>query len=144
MRPEDCSVLRKNVPVYDAVHVIFTLPRRLAPLALQNKKVVYDLLFRSCAETLLEVARDPRHLGGEIGFFGVLHSWNQKLEHHPHVHCVVPAGGLSPDHQRWIPSRDRFFLPVQVLRQVFRGKFVAASLPADSHSTFLSIPRRVR
>ena len=108
------------------VHVIFTIPRRLAPLALQNKKVIYDLLFRTCAETLLEVARDPRHLGGEIGFFAVLHSWNQKLEHHPHVHFVVPAGGLSPDHQHWIPSRDRFFLPVQVLRRVFRGKFVAA------------------
>ena len=108
------------------VHVVFTLPRRLAPLALQNKKVIYDLLFRTCAETLLEIARDPRHLGAEIGFFSVLHSWNQKLEHHPHVHCVVPAGGLSPDHQRWIPSRYRFFLPVKVLGRVFRGKFVAA------------------
>jgi len=96
------------------------------PLALQNKKVIYGLLFQTCAETLLEVARDPRHLGAEIGFFGVLHSWNQKLEHHPHLHCVVPAGGLSPDHQRWIPSRYRFFLPVKVLRRVFRGKFVAA------------------
>ena len=108
------------------VHVVFTLPRRLAPLALQNKKVMYDLLFRTCAETLLEIARDPRHLGADIGFFGVLHSWNQKLEHHPHVHCVVPAGGLSPDHQRWIHSRSRFFLPREVLRRVFRGKFVDA------------------
>ena len=108
------------------VHVVFTLPRRLAPLALQNKKVIYDLLFRTCAETLLEIARDPRHLGAEIGFFSVLHSWNQKLEHHPHVHCVVPAGGLSPDHQRWIHPRYRFFLPVKVLGRVFRGKFVAA------------------
>src|SRR3984885_3202916 len=108
------------------VHVVFTLPRRLAPLALQNKKVIYDLLFRTCAETLLEIARDPRHLGAEIGFFSVLHSWNQKLEHHPHVHCVVPAGGLSPDHRCWIPSRYRFFLPVKVLGRVFRGKFVAA------------------
>jgi hypothetical protein len=108
------------------VHVVFTLPRRLAPLALQNKKVIYDLLFRTCAETLLEIARDPRHLGAEIGFFSVLHSWNQKLEHHPHVHCVVPAGGLSPDHQRWVQPRYRFFLPVKVLGRVFRGKFVAA------------------
>jgi hypothetical protein len=107
------------------VHVIFTLPRRLAPLALQNKKVIYDLLFRTCAETLLEVARDRCHLGAEIGFFSVLHTWSQKLEHHPHLHCVVPAGGLSPGHQRWIHSRDRFFLPVKVLRRVFRGKFVA-------------------
>jgi predicted Zn-ribbon and HTH transcriptional regulator len=108
------------------VHVVFTLPRRLAPLALQNKKVIYGLLFQTCAETLLEVARDPRHLGAEIGFFGVLHSWNQKLEHHPHVHCVVPAGGLSPDHQRWIHPRYRFFLPRKVLAIVFRGKFVDA------------------
>jgi len=106
--------------------VVFTLPRRLAPLALQNKKVIYDLLFRTCAETLLEVARDSRHLGAEIGFFSVLHTWSQKLEHHPHLHCVVPAGGLAPDHQRWIPSRYRFFLPVKVLGRVFRGKFVAA------------------
>ena len=108
------------------VHVVFTLPRRLAPLALQNKKVVYDLLFRSSAETLIEVAHDPQHLGAEIGFFSVLHTWNQKLEHHPHVHCVVPAGGLSADGTHWIKSRYRFFLPVKVLGRVFRGKFVAA------------------
>jgi len=107
------------------VPVVFTLPRRLAPLALQNKKLIYSLLFRTCAATLLEVARHPRHLGAEIGFFSVLHTWNQKLEHHPHVHCVVPAGGLSPEHQRWIPSRYRFFLPVKVLSRVFRGKFIA-------------------
>src|SRR5580700_3276888 len=107
------------------VHVVFTLPRALAPLALQNKKIVYDLLFRTSAETLLEVARDPRHLGAEIGFFTVLHTWNQKLELHPHVHCVVPAGGLSLDHTHWVKSRDRFFLSIKVLRRVFRGKFVA-------------------
>jgi hypothetical protein len=108
------------------VHVVFTLPRQLAPLTLQNKKVVYGLLLRSCAETLLEIARDPRHLGAEIGFFTVLHTWNQKLELHPHVHCVVPAGGLSLDHTHWVKSRDRFFLSIKVLRRVFRGKFVAA------------------
>jgi hypothetical protein len=107
------------------VHVVFTLPHRLAPLALQNKKVIYALLFRACAETLLEVARSSKRLAAEIGFFSVLHTWSQKLEHHPHVHCVVPAGGLSPDHQRWIQPRYRFFLPVKVLRRVFRGKFVA-------------------
>jgi predicted Zn-ribbon and HTH transcriptional regulator len=84
------------------VHVVFTLPRELAPLALQNKKFIYDLLFRASAETLLEVARDSKHLGAEIGFFSVLHTWNQKLGLHPHVHCVVPAGGLSLDHTRWI------------------------------------------
>ena len=107
------------------VHVVFTLPHRLAPLALQNKKVLYDLLFRASAETLLEVARDPRHLGAEIGFFTVLHTWSQKLRLHPHVHCVIPAGGLSLDHTHWIKSRHRFFLSINVLRRVFRGKFVA-------------------
>jgi len=107
------------------VHVVFTLPHRLAPLALQNKKVFYDLLFRSSAETLLEVARDPRHLGAEIGFFTVLHTWSQKLRLHPHVHCVIPAGGLSLDHTHWVKSCHRFFLSIKVLRRVFRGKFVA-------------------
>ncbi len=107
------------------VHVVFTLPHQLAPLALQNKKVLYGLLLRTSAETLLEVARDPRHLGAEIGFFSVLHTWNQKLELHPHVHCVIPAGGLSLEHTRWVKSRDRFFLSIHVLRRVFRGKFVA-------------------
>ncbi len=105
------------------VHVVFTLPRHLAPLVLQNKKVIYDLLFRTSAETLLEVARDPQHLGAEIGFFSVLHSWTQKLEFHPHVHCVVPAGGLSADGTHWIKPRYDFFLPVEVLGAVFRGKF---------------------
>jgi len=108
------------------LHVVFTLPSRLAPLVLQNKKVLYDLLFRPSAETLPEVARDPRHLGAEIGFFSVLHTWSQKLSIHPHVHCVVPAGGLSPDHTRWIRSRDNYFLPKEVLREVFRGKFTEA------------------
>src|SRR6266849_1193582 len=107
------------------VHVVFTLPHRLAPLALQNKKVLYDLLFRASAETLLEVAHDPRHLGAEIGFFTVLHTWSQKLRLHPHVHCVIPAGGLSLDHTHWVKSPHRFFLSVKVLRRVFRGKFVA-------------------
>ena len=108
------------------VHVVFTLPSQLAALALQNKKIVYSLLLRASAETLLEVARNPTHLGAEIGFFSVLHTWNQKLQIHPHVHCVVPAGGLSLDHTRWIPSHPRFFLPLPVLREVFRGKFVDA------------------
>src|SRR2546423_759727 len=96
------------------VHVVFTLPPQLAALALQNKKIIYGLLLRASAETLLEVARNPRHLGAEIGFFSVLHTWNQKLQLHPHVHCVVPSGGLSLDHTRWIRSRPRFFLPIQV------------------------------
>src|ERR1700681_517587 len=105
------------------VHVVFTLPHRLVPLVLQNKKVIYDLLFRASAETLLEVARDPQHLAAEIGFFSVLHTWSQKLTAHPHVHCVVPAGVLSADHTRWIKPPYDFFLPVKVLSHVFRGKF---------------------
>src|SRR5713101_5462622 len=108
------------------LHVVFTLPSRLAPLALQNKKILYDLLFRTSADTLLEVARNPKRLGAEIGFFSVLHTWSQQLKLHPHVHCVVPAGGLSPDHTRWIRSRDNYFLPKKVLQKVFRGKFVDA------------------
>jgi hypothetical protein len=107
------------------VHVVFTLPAQLATLALQKKKLIYGLLLRGSAETLLEVARDPRHLGAEIGFFSVLHTWSQKLTLHPHVHCVIPAGRLSPDHTHWVKSQNRFFLPLKVLSRVFRGKFVA-------------------
>jgi hypothetical protein len=119
------------------VHVVFTLPAPLAPLTLQNKKFIYSLLLRASAETLLEVACDPRHLGAEIGFFSVLHTWNQKLGLHPHVHCVIPAGGLSLDHTHWIKSRSRFFLSIKVLRRVFRGKFVAG-LKQAFHSGRLS------
>jgi hypothetical protein len=107
------------------VHVVFTLPHELSWLTLQNKEVVYDLLFRTSAATLLEVAADPKHLGVEIGFLSVLHTWGQNLQHHPHIHCVIPSGGLSLDHQRWIHPRYAFFLPVKVLSRVFRGKFVA-------------------
>src|SRR6266851_1542707 len=109
------------------VHVVFTLPHLLAPLALQNKKMIYGLLFRASAETLIQIARDPKHLGADIGFFSVLHTWNQKLQHHPHVHCVVAAGGLSPDHTHWIgPRCNNFFVPETVLSEVFRGKFFEA------------------
>jgi len=107
------------------VHVVFTLPQQLSQLMLQNKKVLYDLLFRASAETLLQVARNPKHLGAEIGFLSVLHTWGQNLLHHPHLHCVIPAGGLQADHSQWLHPRDRFFLPVGVLSKVFRGKFVA-------------------
>src|SRR6202051_499295 len=81
--------------------------------------------FRASAETLQEVARDPRHLGADIGFLSVLHTWGQNLLHHPHLHCVIPAGGLSPDHSRWVHPKPGFFLPVRVLSRVFRGKFIA-------------------
>jgi hypothetical protein len=107
------------------IHVVFTLPQQLSQLMLQNKKVLYGLLFRASAETLLEVARDPKHLGAEIGFLSVLHTWGQNLLHHPHIHCVIPAGGLKADHSRWVHPKYQFFLPVKVLSKVFRGKFVA-------------------
>jgi len=107
------------------VHVVFTLPHELVPLALHNKKLVYDLLFRTSAASLLEIAADPKHLGAQIGFLSVLHTWSQNLLLHPHVHCVIPAGGLSPDHELWVRPRYPFFLPVKVLSRVFRGKFVA-------------------
>ena len=106
-------------------HVVFTLPHELSWLALQNKNVVYDLLFRASAATLLDVAADAKHLGAAIGFLSVLHTWGQNLLHHPHVHCVIPVGGLSPDRTQWVHPRYPFFLSVKVLSRVFRGKFVA-------------------
>jgi len=109
------------------VHVVFTLPHALVPLCHRNAALVYKLLFQASAATLLEVAADPRHLGAAIGFLSILHTWGQTLVRHPHVHCVVPAGGFSPDRQRWIrPQYAGFFLPVKILSRVFRGKFVAA------------------
>ena len=125
------------------LHVVFTLPHRLVPLVLRNKKVLYDLLFRTSAETLLEVARNPRRLGAEIGFFSVLHTWSQKLSAHPHVHCVVPAGGLSLDHTRGVRSRDNYFLPKEVLREVFRGKCVDA-LKQAFHKGELRFPEDLK
>jgi hypothetical protein len=97
----------------------------LSWLALQNKTILYDLLFRASAATLLEVAADAKHLGAAIGFLSVLRTWGQNLLHHPHVYCVIPVGGLSPDGTRWVRPRYKFFLPVKVLSRVFRGKFVA-------------------
>ena len=106
-------------------HIVFTLPHSLSALALQNKRLLYDLLFRASAAAMLELARDPKHLGADIGFLGVLHTWGQNLQHHPHVHYIVPAGGLALDGARWIDSSRRFFLPVKALSRVFRGKFAA-------------------
>ena len=105
-------------------HVVFTLPDRLAPLALHNQRVVYAILFRAASETLLRIAADPKHLGAKIGFLAVLHTWGQNLHHHPHLHCVVPGGGIAPDHSRWIACRRHFLLPVKVLSRLFRAKFV--------------------
>jgi hypothetical protein len=104
-------------------HIVFTLPHELSALILQNKRLLYDLLFRTSAASLLELARDPKHLGADIGFIGVLHTWGQNLQHHPHAHYLVPAGGLALDGSRWIDSSHRFFLPVEALSKVFRGKF---------------------
>ena len=105
-------------------HVVFTVPEQIARIAYQNKKVVYGILFRATAETLRTIAADPKHLGAEIGFFAVLHSWGSNLLHHPHLHCVVPGGGLSPDGTQWISCRPGFFLPVRVLSRLFRRLFL--------------------
>ncbi len=107
-------------------HVVFTIPEELAHIAFYNPEVVYGILFRTAGETLLTIARDPQHLGAEIGFFAILHTWGQNLLHHPHLHCVVPGGGLSPDHDRWISCRPGFFLPVRVLSALFRRLFLEA------------------
>ena len=106
-------------------HVVFTLPHELNALCQYNPKLLYDLLVQTSAATLLEVAADPKHLGAEIGFLSILHTWGQNLSLHPHLHCAIPAGGLSPDHTRWVHPRYTFFLPVKVLSRVFRGKFIA-------------------
>jgi hypothetical protein len=111
-----------DVPYF---HVVFTLPDKLGPLALQNKRLVYRVFFRSVSETLRTIAKDPKHLGAEIGFLTILHTWGQNLLLHPHIHCVVPGGGISLDGQRWIACRDEFFLHVVVLSRLFRGKFLA-------------------
>ena len=107
-------------------HVVFTLPTELAPLALQNQRELYGALFAAAAATLKTIAADPQHLGAEIGCIAVLHTWGQALVHHPHLHCVIPGGGLSPDGADWIACPNGFFLPVSVLSRLFRGKMLAA------------------
>jgi Putative transposase/Transposase zinc-binding domain len=106
-------------------HVVFTLPHELHTLILQNQAELYNLLFRTVAETLREIARNPKNLGAEIGFFGILHTWGQNLLFHPHIHCVIPGGGISPNKDRWIHPKYPFLLPVKALAKVFRGKFIA-------------------
>ena len=105
-------------------HVVFTVPQPIAAIALQNKASVYNILFRAASETLRTIAADPKHLGAQIGFFAVLHTWGQNLHHHPHLHCVVAGGGISPDGTRWISCRPDFFLPVRVLARLFRRLFL--------------------
>lgn len=106
-------------------HVVFTVPQEVAAIAYQNKAVVYDILFHATSETLRTIAADPKHLGAEIGFITILHTWGQNLLHHPHLHCVVPGGGVAPDGERWIACRAGFFLPVRVLSRLFRRLFLA-------------------
>ena len=112
------------IPV-EYFHGVFTLPEAVAAIAYQNKAVVYDLLFRATAETLRTIAADPKHLGAEIGFIALLHTWGKNLLHPPHLHCLVPGGGLSADGERWISCRPGFFLPVRVLSRLFRRLFLA-------------------
>jgi Putative transposase/Transposase zinc-binding domain len=114
----------KDLLPVEYFHVVFTMPEEIARIAQQNKRVVYGILFAASAATLRTVAADPKHLGAEIGFLSILHTWSQDLRHHPHVHCVVPGGGLAPD-GRWVSCRPGFFLPVRVLGALFRGKFVS-------------------
>jgi len=111
------------VPYY---HVVFTLPAAIADIAYQNKSVIYDLLFKISAETMLTIAADPKHLGAKIGITSVLHTWGSALTHHPHVHMIVPGGGIAPDRSRWLACRRGFFLPVRVLSRLFRRLFLKA------------------
>jgi hypothetical protein len=118
---EDRQAELLDVPYF---HVVFTVPAQIEVIAFQNQTVVYDILFRAASETLRTIAADPEHLGAEIGFLAVLHTWGQNLMHHPHLHFLVPGGGIAPDGKSWIPCRRGFFLPVQVLSSMFRGLFL--------------------
>jgi hypothetical protein len=118
---EDRQAELLDVPYF---HVVFTVPDLIAAIAFQNQITVYDILFRAASETLRTIAADPEHLGAEIGFFGVLHTWGQNLLHHPHIHFLVPGGGIAPDGQSWIACRPGFFLPIRVVSRMFRGLFL--------------------
>jgi Putative transposase/Transposase zinc-binding domain len=129
-----------DVPYF---HVVFTIPHELAPLALQNRRSLYTILFRAASETLLTLGRDQRHLGAELGCLALLHTWGQTLHLHPHLHCVIPGGGVSLDGERWVSCRDRFFLPIPILSRLFRGKFLAHLQHAFDHRD-LSFHGRLR
>jgi hypothetical protein len=124
-RAEWLALRRAELLAVPYFHVVFTVPAPLAEIAFQNKSVVYALLFQAAAETLKTIAADPRHLGAGIGFIAILHTWGQTLTHHPHLHCVVPGGGLAPDGAHWIPCRPNFFLPIHVLSRLYRRLFLA-------------------
>jgi hypothetical protein len=114
-------------------HIVYTLPAPIADIAYQNKRVIYDLLFKAVAETTITIADDPKHLGARIGLTAVLHTWGSAMTHHPHVHMIVPGGGLSKDQSRWVPCRPAFFLPVRVLSRLFRGLFLKKLI--EAHDT---------
>src|SRR5262249_28613359 len=116
-----------SVPYY---HMMFTLPAAIADLAYQNKEVIYDILFKASAETMLTIAADPKHLGAHIGITSVLHTWGSAMTHHPHVHMIVPGGGISLDGTRWVSCRPGFFLPVRVLSRLYRRLFLAMLIGA--------------
>jgi len=147
-----CQTLRKEkwiearsedlLPI-EYFHVVFTLPSELNPLVSLNRKLLYDLLFRSVSETLTKLANDPKHLGAEIGSISILHTWGQNLMDHPHLHCIVTGGGLSPDKNRWVSSRKGFFIPVRVLSALFKGKFLDL-LKKCFKSGALAFPDRIR
>ena len=126
-----------SVPYF---HVLFTLPAELAPLALQHQRAIYGALLAAAAATLKTIGADPNHLGADVGFIAVLHTWGQTLAHHPHLHCVIPGGGLSADGADWISCRNGFFLPVRVLSPLFRGKMLAA-LQEHFAPDHLQVPR---
>jgi hypothetical protein len=115
---------KKDLLPVEYFHVVLTIPDKLNPLALRNQKVVYDILFKAGSETLLELGKEPKLLGAEIGFIAILHTWGQNLMDHPHLHCIVPGGGLSVDETRWLSAPKGFFIPVKVLSRLFRGKFL--------------------
>ena len=125
-------------------HVVFTVPQEIAAIAHYNKGPVYDILFHAAAETLQTIAADPKHLGAELGFFAVLHTWGQTLLHHPHVHCVVAGGGLSAGGSRWITCRPNFFLPIRVLARLFRRLFLACKFRSFRQAISVETGRRFR
>jgi hypothetical protein len=123
-------------------HVVFTLPTAIGDIAFQNKAVIYDLLFKASAETMIAIAADPKHLGARIGVTSVLHTWGSALTHHPHVHMIVPGGGISLDGQSWAACRSGFFLPVRVLSRLFRRLFLESLSPSMPPGACNSLARR--
>jgi len=115
---------KKDLLATEYFHIVFTIPETLRSLALRNQKVLYNILFKAASESIKELAKDPNYLGAEVGFIAILHTWSQTLTDHPHLHCIVTGGGLSADGKKWIPCKNSFFIPVKVLSELFRGKFL--------------------